>query len=93
MKPQAKIASTYWLNPDVAAIIEDYAQGANISVSEALDRMIIQCSQAMITGVVEEVTEKDIFEDINGELQKIDARLSWIEGRLTDKEIEASEEE
>ena len=79
MESQAKVAETYFLSPEVTAIIELYAQKANISASEALEKMIAQCSQMVVTGVVEEVTEKDVFEDINNELLVIDHRLKEIE--------------
>ena len=87
MKPQGRIADTYFLSPEVIGIIELYAQKAGVSNSVAVEQIISQCSRMAVTGVVEEVTEKDVFEDINGELQKIDARLSWIEGRLADVDI------
>ncbi len=79
MKPQAKVMGSYLLSPEVTAIIEVFAQKANISASEAIDRMIIQCSQMVVTGTVEEVTEKDVFEDINKELEAINKKLDGLE--------------
>ena len=84
MKSQAKVAETYFLSPQVTAIIELYAQKANISASEALEKMITQCSQMVVTGVVEEVTEKDVFEDINKALKRIDNRLTVIDMNLNE---------
>ena len=89
INPQARVAGTYFLSPEVTAIIETFAQKANISASEALDRIIVQCSKMAITGVVEEVTEKDVFEDINRELNTINDRLKGIE-ESTDKIYEAT---
>ncbi len=79
MESLGKIANTFWLSPEVTGIIELYAQKANISASDAVDQIIIQCSQMIVSGVVEEVTEKDVFEDINRELKSIDERLNSIE--------------
>ena len=43
----------------------------------------------VVTGVVEEVTEKDVFEDINRELGAINDRLKTI-GESTDKIYKAT---
>ncbi len=79
MESLGKIANTFWLSPEVTGIIELYAQKANISASDAVDQIIIQCSQMIVSGVVEEVTEKDVFEDINRELKNIYGKLDTIE--------------
>ena len=75
-----KIANNFWLSPEVTGIIELYAQKADVSNSVALEQLITQCSQMVVTGVVEEVTEKDVFEDINRELEAINKKLDSLEG-------------
>ena len=87
MNQDVKVAIPLFLDPATIATIESYAQNRGISQGEAVGEILLKCSQMMVTGVVEEVTEKDVFEDINRELKKIDARLSWIEGRLADVDI------
>ena len=89
MNASEKIGSTFWLSPEVTGIIELYAQKAGVSNSVAVEQIISQCSKMMVTGVVEEVTQKDVFEDINRELKAINDRLKTIEDS-TDKIYEAT---
>ena len=91
MKPQGKIMTSFLLSQPVLDSVVHAAYETGISQSEIIEKIILQWSQMTVTGVIEEVTEKDVFEDINRELQKIDARLSWIEGRLTDIDIATAE--
>ncbi len=51
----------------------------NVSNSVAVEQIVSQCSRMMVTGVVEEVTEKDVFEDINRELKAINSKLETID--------------
>ena len=87
MDSQAKVAETYYLAPQTVDLINTFAQEKQMPRSQAIEVLILTASQIAITGVVEEVTEKDVFEDINKELEKIDGRLSRIEIRLGDLEI------
>ena len=62
MNLQGKTMVSVFLSADTLGIIEVYAKKAYISESEAIDRLITQCAKMVVTGVIEEVTEKDVFE-------------------------------
>ena len=79
MSQDGKMMLPLFLDPGTVATIESYAHNRDISQGEAVDEILLKCSQMMVTEVVEEVTEKDVFEDINKELKAINKKLDGLE--------------
>ena len=89
MNPQEKIMASFLLPQPVLDLVVRIAHKAGVSQSETMEKIITEWSQMAVSGVVEEVTEKDVFEDINKELKDINDRLKSI-GESTEKIYKAT---
>ncbi len=88
MKRQGKIMSNYFLDPIAVGIIEHMAQKLEVSSSEAVETIVKEFSKITLKRQAQGGTEKDVFEDINGELKGIDDRLRRIEDRVVEIHVQ-----
>ena len=79
MNQSGKIMTSFLLSQNVLDYVVRISHGAKVSQSEMMEKIITEWSQMAVTGVVEEVTQKDVFDDINRELKGIHERLKSID--------------